>query len=116
MQETSMKQAGNKACLAYSSTLKMDAICSSETSVDFHLTTQRYIPEDVILDFYSWNLIHSLRKNMTPESRNSSLLSNGSVNTFPRKRTLGTIEERCFLWSAPPALLRNGEVNVSLLQ
>jgi hypothetical protein len=31
---------------AFSSTLKMGAICSSETSVDFHLTTWRYIPED----------------------------------------------------------------------
>jgi hypothetical protein len=29
----------------YSSTLKMEAIFSSETSVDFQRTTQRYIPE-----------------------------------------------------------------------
>jgi hypothetical protein len=36
---------------------------------------------------------------MTPESRNSSLLGNGSVNVFPRKRTT---EDRCFLWFAPP--------------
>jgi hypothetical protein len=34
------------SCLAYSSTLKMDATCSSETSVDFKRTTRRYIPED----------------------------------------------------------------------
>jgi hypothetical protein len=34
------------SCLAYSSTLKMEAICSSETSVGFHGTTRRYIPED----------------------------------------------------------------------
>jgi hypothetical protein len=33
------------SCLAYSSTLKMKATCSSETSVDFQRTTQRYIPE-----------------------------------------------------------------------
>jgi hypothetical protein len=38
---------------------------------------------------------------MTPESRNSSLLDNVLVNTFPCKRTRATIEERCFLWSAP---------------
>jgi hypothetical protein len=31
--------------LAYSSALKMEA-CSSETSVDFQLTTPRYIPDD----------------------------------------------------------------------
>jgi hypothetical protein len=28
------------------STLKMEAICSSETSVGIQRTTQRYIPED----------------------------------------------------------------------
>jgi hypothetical protein len=31
------------------STLKMETICSSETSVDFQRTTWRYIPEDSIL-------------------------------------------------------------------
>jgi hypothetical protein len=34
------------SCSVYSSTLKMEAICSSETSVDFQRNTQRYIPED----------------------------------------------------------------------
>jgi hypothetical protein len=33
-------------CSAYPSTLKMEAICSSETSVDFQLTARSYIPED----------------------------------------------------------------------
>jgi hypothetical protein len=33
------------SCLAYSSTPKMEAMCSSETPVDFHRTTRRYIPE-----------------------------------------------------------------------
>jgi hypothetical protein len=33
------------SCLAYSSTLKMEAICCSETSVDFQWTTWRYMPE-----------------------------------------------------------------------
>jgi hypothetical protein len=32
--------------LAYSSTLKMEATCSSEMSVDFQWATQHYIPED----------------------------------------------------------------------
>jgi hypothetical protein len=36
---------------AYSSTLKMNEICSSETSVDFQLSTQRYIPEDRTLQY-----------------------------------------------------------------
>jgi hypothetical protein len=37
------------SCLAYFSTLKLEATCSSETSVDFQRTKGRYIPEDTIL-------------------------------------------------------------------
>jgi hypothetical protein len=36
------------SCLAYSSTLKMEATCPSETSVDFQRTTWRYIHLSVI--------------------------------------------------------------------
>jgi hypothetical protein len=32
--------------VSYSSALKMEAVSSSETSVDFQRTTRRYIPED----------------------------------------------------------------------
>jgi hypothetical protein len=39
------------SCLAYSSTLKIEAICSSETSDDTQRTTRRYIPEDGTLFF-----------------------------------------------------------------
>jgi hypothetical protein len=34
------------SCLAYSSSLKMEATCYPETSVDFRWTTQRYVTED----------------------------------------------------------------------
>jgi hypothetical protein len=37
------------SCSVYSLTLKIEAICSSETSVDIQQTTQNYIPEDSIL-------------------------------------------------------------------
>jgi hypothetical protein len=37
------------SCLAYSSTLKMEATCSSEMSADIQWTTWRYIPEDTNL-------------------------------------------------------------------
>jgi hypothetical protein len=37
------------SCSVYSSTLKMEAICSSETSVYFQRTTRLYIPEDSTL-------------------------------------------------------------------
>jgi hypothetical protein len=36
------------SCSDYSSTIKMDNIRSSETSVDFHRTTRRYIPSTII--------------------------------------------------------------------
>jgi hypothetical protein len=44
-------EAGGKrsSCSTYFSTLKMDALFSSETSVGFQLTTWRYIPEDSAL-------------------------------------------------------------------
>jgi hypothetical protein len=38
-------------CSAYSLTLKMEEIRSSETSVDSHLSTGRCIPEDEPIDF-----------------------------------------------------------------
>jgi hypothetical protein len=34
------------SCLAYSLTLKMEVICSSETSVDFQQMTQHHMSED----------------------------------------------------------------------
>jgi hypothetical protein len=36
-------------CIAYSLTLKMEAVCSSKTLVDFDRTAGLYIPEDRIL-------------------------------------------------------------------
>jgi hypothetical protein len=47
--ETSVKADGKQrlvSFLGYSSALKMEAKCSSETSVDFQLTMLCYIPED----------------------------------------------------------------------
>jgi hypothetical protein len=37
------------SCLAYSSTIKMQATCSSLIYVDFQWTTWRYIPENRII-------------------------------------------------------------------
>jgi hypothetical protein len=45
------------SCLANSSTLKMDATCSSKTSVDFQRTAWNYIPRDRTLqNHFSENL------------------------------------------------------------
>jgi hypothetical protein len=47
-QETSVKAGGKQlvSCLAYSLDLKMEAICSSETSADIQRTIWHYIPEE----------------------------------------------------------------------
>jgi hypothetical protein len=42
-------------CSAYSSTLEMETIHSSETSVDFQRTTLSYIPQDRTLLFMEVN-------------------------------------------------------------
>jgi hypothetical protein len=51
--ETSVKAAAlaftSVSCSSYSSTLKMEVICSSKTSVNFQRTTWRYIAEDSTL-------------------------------------------------------------------
>jgi hypothetical protein len=39
------------SCSAYSSTLNIEEICSSETSADIQQTTRRYMPEDSTLNF-----------------------------------------------------------------
>jgi hypothetical protein len=44
----------SRACLADSSTLKIEATCFSETSVDFQRTTRHYIPEDRTLHCNVW--------------------------------------------------------------
>jgi hypothetical protein len=41
--------AGFLLGLAYSSTLKMEVICSSEMSIDCQQSTRPYIPEDITL-------------------------------------------------------------------
>jgi hypothetical protein len=56
------------SCLAYCSALNMGAICSSETSVDFHRTTRRYIPEDSTLRYYPcWcKILNSKPRTVSP--------------------------------------------------
>jgi hypothetical protein len=48
-----------KKSLAYSSTLKMEAICFSETSVDIQLTIQSCIPEDITLHNHRYQILRS---------------------------------------------------------
>jgi hypothetical protein len=55
-------------CSVYSSTLKMEATCASETAVDFQLTTLQYILED-------WTVHNHRRGNLTTCLVSSTLLS-----------------------------------------
>jgi hypothetical protein len=52
------------SCSAYSSTLKMEAICSFETSVEFQRTTRRYIPEDSTLHNHRCETLKSYTVNL----------------------------------------------------
>jgi hypothetical protein len=40
------------ACLTYSPTLKMEAVCSCEKSVNFHRTTRHHFPVETLLPFF----------------------------------------------------------------
>jgi hypothetical protein len=66
------------SCLAYSSTQNMEAIYSSETSVDFHRISRRYIPEDGTLhsnpceNFSSLNNLYSIHKSCSRKVSGSS--------------------------------------------
>jgi hypothetical protein len=44
------------SCLAYFFTLKLEAICSSETLVDFQWATWHYIPEDSTVKLYIYRM------------------------------------------------------------
>jgi hypothetical protein len=48
-QSSGWHMLSHRFCSAYSSTMKMEATCSSEMLVDFQQTTCRYIPEDSTL-------------------------------------------------------------------
>jgi hypothetical protein len=50
------------SCLPYFSTLKMEATCSSETSVNFQRTTRRYISEDSTLHNHRCENLKSFNK------------------------------------------------------
>jgi hypothetical protein len=50
--------------LTYFSTLRMEATCSSETSVDFQRTTRRYIPEDRTLHNHLYENLKSYLLNI----------------------------------------------------
>jgi hypothetical protein len=78
------------SCLACSSTLKMKAICSSETSVDFHRATRCYIPQD--------KLLHSHRcDNLKPKAKLAYYLSKNRIFKGLKINLTSTSYER-YVW------------------
>jgi hypothetical protein len=91
------------SCLAYFSILKVEAICSSHTSVDFNLPTLRYIPEETcVCGFISstaglWHvvinvdkeLIHELDRNITTDT---NMIDSGLFNYTFRPTGLCNVE------------------------
>jgi hypothetical protein len=72
--EEKLKQAMFDDCLAYCSTMKMEAVRSFETRwVNFYQTTQCHITEDTVA---------YLLKARTGEPKKQPLLANGSETTF----------------------------------
>jgi hypothetical protein len=66
-------------CSAYSSTWKLEVICSFETSADFQRTTRHCIPEDSTLQKKSYV---TLEHHVTHESICKCLLNNITELTF----------------------------------
>jgi hypothetical protein len=86
------------SCSAYSSTLKMEAICSSETSVHFQRTIQRYIPENSTLQsqvqfiaFTKYLEIQYSYRNMSPE-QNTFIIVNLITHNYIINNSLTTIQ------------------------
>jgi hypothetical protein len=71
------------SCLAYSSTLKMVAICSSETSVDFQRSTRRYIPEDSTLHNHRCENLKSYFISLLNQPVRIAMLSYIALNAKP---------------------------------
>jgi hypothetical protein len=63
------------SCLAYFSILKMEAICSSKTSVEFQRNTRRYIPGDRILHNHLWENLRSWKLYLLFENHSSSRIA-----------------------------------------
>jgi hypothetical protein len=63
------------SCSAYSSNLKMEATSSSETSIDFQRTTQRYIPKIKLFCFWQfWKLCASIQGMINSKCNNRNRL------------------------------------------
>jgi hypothetical protein len=86
-QTTSVKAGGEQQlvfCSAYASTMKIEAICSSETSVDFQRTTWPYIPDKItILSFMEANkLLSKVVGFVVKDLRKLTNLSNSHTNAL----------------------------------
>jgi hypothetical protein len=88
-------------CFTYSSTLEMEAVRSSEASVNFYQITRRHVPEDSVL---IWNFI-GLRHgsiSLSPTDRISSPVAASSLERRWRCHFMALLQER-LIGDAPEA-------------
>jgi hypothetical protein len=77
------------SCLAYSSTLKREATCSSGTLIEFQRTTRRHIPEGVSLPF-GMAYTQNLRKTVDKAELKFAILLETSMSLCQRIKTSTT--------------------------
>jgi hypothetical protein len=82
------------SCLAYASILKMEAICFSETSVDFQQTTRRCIPKDITLHNDRCENLSSYRLHACYLLNHCLLIETSKFNTFDNSAWFWTLP--CF--------------------
>jgi hypothetical protein len=71
------------SCSVYSSTLMMEAMCSSETSVDIQRTTRNYVPVDIAFvrqTLFLWGeKLHLSEQGLDTGARNFGELHNSEI-------------------------------------
>jgi hypothetical protein len=88
------------SCLAYSSTLKMEATCSSEMSVDFQQTVWRYIPDDRTLHILFWKCKLNYFNNLGSARQKSEIINIPETECFLTDPSRTVIMKREFKdWS-----------------
>jgi hypothetical protein len=103
-QARNQRKAGRKQSLAYSSTLNMEATCSSKTSADFQRTTRRYFPEDRTLHnrFEKLKWYNPLKTEFLLNNiwRFSSYITGNTLRLRYKAQTVNAVwgNSRCLLW------------------
>jgi hypothetical protein len=100
------------SCSVYFSTLKMAAICSSETLVDSQRTARRYIPEDSTVLKYMLTSRHQ-----SAGQTHGIRISNRSFENAAQFKYLGTtVRNQNFTYEEIKSRLNSGNARYCLIQ